>query len=39
MGIAVSNLTAGGKLKPTTRRFEFQRALDAAMVRHLGPPA
>jgi hypothetical protein len=34
MGIAVSNLTAGGRLKPTTRRSEFQAALDAAITRH-----
>jgi hypothetical protein len=34
MGIAVSNLTAGGRLKPTTRRSEFQSALDAAISRH-----
>jgi hypothetical protein len=34
MGIAVSNLTAEGRLKPTTRRSEFQSALDAAISRH-----
>lgn len=37
MGIAVSNLTAGGKLKPTTRRADFQKALDEAIVRHSAP--
>jgi hypothetical protein len=37
MGIAVSNLTAGGRLKPTTRRSEFQTALDAAISRHSAP--
>jgi hypothetical protein len=34
MGIAVSNLTAGGRLRPTTRRSEFQSALAAAITRH-----
>src|SRR5262249_49153281 len=34
MGIAVSNLTARGKLKPTTQRAEFQKALDEAIARH-----
>jgi hypothetical protein len=34
MGIAVSNLSAGGRLLPTTRRSEFQSALDAAITRH-----
>jgi len=34
MGIAVSNLTAGGRLKPTTRRSEFQTALETAISRH-----
>ena len=36
MGIAVSNLTSEGRLKPTTRRSEFQTALDAAIGRHSG---
>jgi hypothetical protein len=34
MGIAVSNLTAAGTLKPTTNRSQFQSALDAAIARH-----
>jgi hypothetical protein len=33
MGIAVSNLTSEGRLRPTTRRSEFQTALDAAIAR------
>src|SRR5688572_4332279 len=33
MGIAVSNLTSEGRLRPTTRRSEFQSALDAAIAR------
>ncbi|AKV02241.1 hypothetical protein AKJ09_08904 [Labilithrix luteola] len=33
MGIAVSNLTAGGQLKPTTKRAEFQAALQSAVAR------
>ena len=37
MGIAVSNLTAGGKLKPTTKRGDFQRALEEAILRHSAP--
>jgi len=36
MGIAVSNLTSEGRLKPTTRRSEFQAAIDAAIGRHSG---
>ena len=36
MGIAMSNLTSEGRLKPTTRRSEFQAALDAAVRRHSG---
>ena len=42
MGIAVSNLTAEGKLKPTTQRSEFESALSLAVARHssqqVGPP-
>lgn len=34
MGIAMSNLTSGGRLKSTTRRSEYQAALDAAIARH-----
>ncbi|HEY5961158.1 MAG TPA: hypothetical protein VIV60_31590 [Polyangiaceae bacterium] len=34
MGIAVSNLTAANKLKPTTKRAEFLAAIDAAIERH-----
>ncbi len=34
MGIAVSNLTAANKLQPTTKRQEFQAAIDAAIARH-----
>lgn len=34
MGIAVSNLTAEGKLKPTTQRRDFDGAFAAAMARH-----
>lgn len=34
MGIAVSNLTAGKKLKPTTKRSEFEVAIAAAVQRH-----
>lgn len=34
MGIAVSNLTAANKLRPTTKRVEFQAAIDAAIERH-----
>jgi hypothetical protein len=39
MGIAVSNLTAAGKLKPTAKRAEFQRTLDEAIRRHTTPAA
>lgn len=35
MGIAVSNLTASNKLKPTTSRAQFQAALDASIREHL----
>lgn len=43
MGIAVSNLTAAGKIRPTTDRAQFQAALDDAVSRHsargpLAPP-
>lgn len=38
MGIAVSNLTAAGKIRPTTDRAQFQAALDAAVSRHSAPP-
>jgi hypothetical protein len=38
MGIAVSNLTAGGTLKPTTKRSEFEKALDEAIGRHSTSP-
>ncbi len=34
MGIAVSNLTAAGKLQPTANRAHFQAALDRAIARH-----
>ena len=34
MGIAVSNLTAANKLEPTTKRHEFQAAIEAAIARH-----
>jgi hypothetical protein len=34
MGIAVSNLTAEGKLKPTTQRRDFESALASAVARH-----
>lgn len=34
MGIAVSNLTAAGKIRPTTDRAQFQAALDDAIARH-----
>jgi hypothetical protein len=34
MGIAVSNLTASNKLKPTTSRAQFQAALDASVREH-----
>jgi hypothetical protein len=34
MGIAVSNLAAGGKLQPTTKRPEFEAALARAIARH-----
>jgi hypothetical protein len=34
MGIAVSNLTSAGKLKSTTKRSEFQSAIDQAIARH-----
>lgn len=34
MGIAVSNLTAEGKLKPTTQRSDFETAFATAMARH-----
>ncbi len=36
IGIAVSNLTAANKLKPTTDRREFERSLEAAAARHRG---
>jgi hypothetical protein len=35
MGIAVSNLTASNKLKPTTSRAQFQAALDASVREHM----
>jgi len=35
MGIAVSNLTASNKLKPTTSRAQFQAALDESIRQHL----
>jgi hypothetical protein len=38
MGIAVSNLTAGGKLRPTTDRAVFEAALADAVARHSSPP-
>ncbi len=39
MGIAVSNLTAANKLKPTTKRLEFDAAIEAAIARHsIRPP-
>jgi hypothetical protein len=38
MGIAVSNLTAGGKLRPTTDRAVFETALADAVARHSSPP-
>jgi hypothetical protein len=38
VGIAVSNLTAGGKLRPTTDRGLFDRALADAVARHSAPP-
>lgn len=38
MGIAVSNLTAANKMKPTTKRHEFDAALDAAIARRSIPP-
>jgi hypothetical protein len=38
MGIAVSNLTAGGKLRPTTDRAFFERAMAEAVARHSTPP-
>jgi hypothetical protein len=34
MGIAVSNLTSEGRLKPTTRRSEFESAIAAAIAKH-----
>lgn len=34
MGIAVSNLTSSGKLRPTTKREEFLSALQGAIQRH-----
>jgi hypothetical protein len=34
MGIAVSNLSAVNKLKPTRKRAEFQAAIEAAIERH-----
>jgi hypothetical protein len=34
MGIAISNLTSEGHLKSTTRRSEYQAALEAAIARH-----
>jgi uncharacterized protein (DUF1330 family) len=34
MGIAVSNLMLANKLRPTTKRSEFQAAIDAAIERH-----
>lgn len=37
MGIAVSNLTAGGRMKPTTKRAEFQAALQSAVARQTAP--
>ena len=38
MGIAVSNLTASNKLKPTTSRAQFQAALDESIRQHSIPP-
>ena len=38
MGIAVSNLTAGGKLRPTTDRAFFERMMAEAVARHSTPP-
>jgi hypothetical protein len=38
MGIAVSNLTAGGKLRPTTDRAFFERSMAEAVARHSTPP-
>jgi hypothetical protein len=36
MGIAVSNLAAGGKLQATTKRAEFEAALARCIARHSG---
>ena len=38
MGIAVSNLTAANKLKPTTNRAQFVADIAAAVARHSAPP-
>jgi NAD(P)-dependent dehydrogenase (short-subunit alcohol dehydrogenase family) len=38
MGIAVSNLTAANKLKPTTNRAQFGADMAAAVARHAAPP-
>ncbi len=38
MGIAVSNLTAGGKLQATTKRHHFDAALARAIARHSATP-
>ena len=39
MGIAVSNLTSAGKLKPTTERARFDQFLGEAIARHSGSDA
>jgi hypothetical protein len=39
MGIAVSNLTSAGKLKPTTERERFDQFLREAIARHSGSGA
>ena len=39
MGIAVSNLTSAGKLKPTTERERFEQLLEEAIARHSGSGA
>jgi hypothetical protein len=36
MGIAVSNLAAGGKLQATTKRHQFEAALARCIARHSG---
>jgi hypothetical protein len=39
MGIAVSNLTAANKLKPTTNRAHFNAALEASIRHHSRAPS